>query len=66
LGLLPLRGNKEAFDKMAWFKKPEKDEPTQPTERDTIVLNLKATCEKNKSAAKDEEDPNKLYINNNG
>ncbi|RPA86875.1 putative DNA-directed RNA polymerase I and III subunit Rpc40 [Ascobolus immersus RN42] len=65
LGLLPLRGNKEAFDKMAWFKKPEAGEPTLPTERDTIVLTLKATCEKNKNAKKDEEDPNKLFINNN-
>lgn len=35
----------------------------QPTDRNTLVFQLEATCERNKSAPKDTSDPAKLYIN---
>ena len=43
---------------MGWYQKGN-----PPTDKDTVVLNLRVACERNPEAAKGETDPEKLFIN---
>ncbi|KAL5364554.1 DNA-directed RNA polymerase [Aspergillus floccosus] len=66
LGLIPLKGSVEGINWMRWFKKPTDDDPesgSTPSDYNTIVLRLDVECTKNPNAAKDEDDPRKLYRN---
>ncbi|KAF8469557.1 DNA-directed RNA polymerase [Kalaharituber pfeilii] len=58
LGLVPLKGNKKGLRAMGWYQKGN-----PPTDKDTVVLNLKVACERNPRASKTETDPEKLFIN---
>lgn len=64
LGLIPMTGNREGFDRMQWWipspENPE-DKSQNSTDLNTIVLHLKVQCTKNEDAAEDEDDPTKLY-----
>ena len=64
LGLIPLAGSVEGLNNMRWFKKPNEEEGiegSQPSDFNTIVLQLNVECTKNPTAAPDETDPRKLY-----
>jgi DNA-directed RNA polymerase I and III subunit RPAC1 len=37
----------------------------KPTEKDTLVFDIQVRCDRNPSAAKDETDPNKKYMDSN-
>ncbi|KAL4898007.1 DNA-directed RNA polymerase [Aspergillus ambiguus] len=66
LGLIPLKGSVDGINWMRWFKKPTDDDPESgsgPTDYNTIVLHLNVKCTTNPNAAKDEQDPRKLYNN---
>jgi len=58
LGLVPLQGNVNGLRAMGWYQKGN-----PPTDKDTVVLNLRVACERNPEAAKGETDPEKLFIN---
>ncbi|RPB27219.1 hypothetical protein L211DRAFT_834883 [Terfezia boudieri ATCC MYA-4762] len=58
LGLVPLQGNINGLRAMGWYQKGN-----PPTDKDTVVLNLRVACERNPEAAKGETDPEKLFIN---
>ncbi|KAJ2064482.1 DNA-directed RNA polymerase core subunit rpc40 [Coemansia sp. S146] len=55
LGLVPIMADPQDFN----WKLPE----DPPTDQNTIVFKMKVECMKNQSAAADETDPNKMYIN---
>ncbi|KAK3329773.1 DNA-directed RNA polymerase [Apodospora peruviana] len=62
LGLIPFRGGKEGLHKfMNFLKKPADGEDPQYVDYNTIQLSLNVDCTHNEDAAKDEEDPSKLY-----
>ena len=64
LGLIPLQGSAEGLNNMRWFKKPNEEEGiegSQPTDFNTVVLQLGVECSENPSAAPGETDPRKLY-----
>lgn len=66
LGLVPFKGGKTGLlDYLKWFKKPEEGslEEAQSFDYNTILLELKITCEHNKNAQKGETDPLKAYEN---
>ncbi|KAG0641345.1 DNA-directed RNA polymerase [Tuber brumale] len=65
LGLIPLRGDKDALKGLSWYLRGEDSDPREPTDEDTVVLHLKKTCERNPDAKKTDTDPDKLYINHN-
>ncbi|KAJ5329910.1 DNA-directed RNA polymerase dimerization [Penicillium brevicompactum] len=67
LGLIPLKGSVEGINWMQWFKKATEEggEEDGPCDFNTIVLHLDVECYKNEHAAKDEQDPRKLYTNSN-
>ena len=49
---------------MRWYRKPEPDEPpANGKDIDTIILKLEIECTRNKKAARDEDDPLRLYHN---
>ncbi|KAK9470288.1 DNA-directed RNA polymerase [Dipodascopsis tothii] len=58
LGLIPLKANP---DHMRWFKKG--DPNVEPTDYDTVVLNLSAKCTANAAAPAGATDPKVLYHN---
>ena len=64
LGLIPLTGNPKGFKALNWYA-PLEAQPDQDNSNDgnTLVLRLDVVCTKNKDAARDEEDPRKLYHN---
>lgn len=66
LGLVPFKGGKEGLlDYLKWNKKPEEgtlDEP-QNYDYNTILLELKIECTRNRNAPKGETDPLVLYNN---
>ncbi|KAI8879303.1 RNA polymerase 1-1, isoform CRA_b, partial [Backusella circina FSU 941] len=55
LGLIPILVDPNEFDFMP--------EDAGPTDLNTLVFKLKKKCERNPSAAADETDPQKMYIN---
>ncbi|KAJ2099405.1 DNA-directed RNA polymerase core subunit rpc40, partial [Coemansia sp. S100] len=55
LGLVPIMADPQDFN----WKQPE----DPPTDQNTIVFKMTVECLHNRSAATDETDPNKLYIN---
>ncbi|ODV92445.1 hypothetical protein CANCADRAFT_1035 [Tortispora caseinolytica NRRL Y-17796] len=57
LGLIPLRADP---DRLMWYNRQE---DAEPSENDTLVLNLSVKCERNPSAPKDAVEPKDLYIN---
>ncbi|KAI9732444.1 MAG: DNA-directed RNA polymerases I and III subunit RPAC1 [Cirrosporium novae-zelandiae] len=64
LGLIPLKGSPVGLDWMEWFQQETPTQPAStPSDRNTIVLKLKATCTRNPSAPKKETDPKILYNN---
>ena len=47
-----------------WYRKPSEGNPgTAPSDKNTVVFNLKVECTHKKGAKKDENDPTKLYEN---
>ncbi|OLL22709.1 DNA-directed RNA polymerases I and III subunit RPAC1 [Neolecta irregularis DAH-3] len=60
LGLIPIKAHPDLFE---WYISAPEGEDTNPTDQDTIVLSLRALCERNPNAKKDETDPLKLYSN---
>lgn len=60
LGLIPISAPAFHF---AQFKRPVEGEPPEPTDADTIVMELKVKCERNQNAPAGSEDPKELYIN---
>ncbi|KAL4966057.1 DNA-directed RNA polymerase core subunit RPC40 [Aspergillus stella-maris] len=64
LGLIPLKGSVEGLNWMRWCKKGGEDETSSElADFNTIVLRLDVECTKNPNAARDEQDPRKLYKN---
>src|SRR5690606_36415982 len=63
LGLIPLKGNREAVRKMEWCQSPGEGIPENHRAEDTICLALKVSCERNPKANPKETDPSKLFIN---
>ncbi|KAI8324011.1 hypothetical protein GQ54DRAFT_302964 [Martensiomyces pterosporus] len=55
LGLIPINADPHDFQ----WKRPDET----PTDQNTIVFRLDVECEENRSAAADETDPKKKYIN---
>ncbi len=58
LGLVPIRANPDYF---RWFKKPGPGEDANPTDFDTIVLELNVECTRKENVPEGTEDPKKLY-----
>lgn len=66
LGLIPFKGGREGLRSfLKWHKKPEPGEDPYSGcfDTNTVRLELKITCEVNKDAAHDEDDPLKAYNN---
>ena len=68
LGLIPFKGGKKGLrDFMKEYKKPAPGEDPFASSFDwnTVSLSLNVECTHNPDAEEGEQDPNKLYINNN-
>ena len=68
LGLIPLTGSTAGLDWMKWWHPGDKElniPESDRTDYNTIVLDLQIECKHNPSAAPDESDPSKKYINSN-
>lgn len=66
LGLIPFKGGRDGLRNfLKWHKKPEPGEDPYAGcfDTNTVRLELNVTCEVNKDAAHDEEDPLKAYNN---
>ncbi|KAI9887055.1 MAG: DNA-directed RNA polymerase core subunit rpc40 [Watsoniomyces obsoletus] len=63
LGLIPLKGDKEAMRWLRWMSKRPDDPNSKASDYNTLVLHLKVTCTRNPDAKKGEKDPTKLYHN---
>jgi DNA-directed RNA polymerase I and III subunit RPAC1 len=66
LGLIPLKGNVEALKLLSWFVPPNAEtgfEGMDPSEDNTVVLNLRVQCERNPNASKTATEPEEKYIN---
>lgn len=64
---MPFKGGKQGLlEFMKWYKKPEEgsaDEAPTPYDYNTILMELKVECTRNKEAARGETDPHKAYYN---
>ena len=67
LGMVPLTGNPDGFDRMEWPDARDPDDPEaptpEPTDANTLTMHLTVRCERNPKAARDETDPRKKYRN---
>ncbi|RAO69564.1 uncharacterized protein BHQ10_005576 [Talaromyces amestolkiae] len=65
LGLIPLKGSIEGLNWMQWFKKATEEDPesSDPSDFNTVVLNLHVECSVNERALPGEEDPRLRYHN---
>ncbi len=66
LGLVPLKGDKEAMRWLRWMSKRPGDPNSKASDYNTLVLHLKVKCTPNPDARKGEKDPTKLYHNAHG
>ena len=65
LGLIPLKGSVEGLNWLKWFKtesEPGAGDGTQPSDYNTIVLNLDVECTRNPDVDSNETDSRKKYI----
>ena len=66
LGLIPLTGGPEGLRWMKWWHPGDKENNIKPSDRtdyNTVVFELKVSCTRNPSASRDETDPSIKYIN---